>query len=502
MKYKRSAGILLHVTSLPGRYGIGDLGEGAYRFIDWLKAAGQSWWQVLPLGLPGAAEFDNPYCPQSSWAGYPLLISLDELVKAGDLTPAEAAGARVREDAVIRYAPLKASRRKLFPMAARRFFERADKGELRRFAVFCRSQKTWLDDWTLYAAARQRFGDKPWWRWPKELSARDAEALRRFRRELKEPIQAERYLQFRFFEQWDRVRAYARAAGIKLIGDVPVYCARDSQDVWSARAMFKIDAHGKPLGVGGVPPDYYSKTGQVWGGGMPVYDWRANRANRYRWWVSRLRGCLRTVDVVRVDHFLGFNSYYEIPGGAKTAVKGRWVKGPGDELFKAIKRELGEVPFIAEDLGIITPEVLGLRDRWDLPGMRVLQFAFSGDPRNNIHLPIWHMAHSVVYPGTHDNDTSAGWYRKASAAERRLFRSYAGSDGRRPHLDMIRLAYGSVANMAIIPMQDVLGLDSSARMNTPSVIKDKFNYVWKLKASQLKPDTAKMLAENAAIYGR
>ena len=500
MHFERSAGVLLHVTSLPGACGIGDLGSGAFRFVDWLAEAGQSWWQVLPLGLPGERDANIPYYPQSSWAGSPLYVSFEELVKAGDLTAEELRGAKVAHAPKIKYAGVKALRRKLLTTAAKRFFGRQDRRETAAYKEFCRRESYWLEDWALFAAAKKHFPGKSWWQWPQALSQREVGALKTYRRELAESIAAEKYIQFRFFEQWDRLRSYAKKNGVRLIGDVPVYCAHDSADIWANRNMFKVDRNGKALRVGGVPPDYFSKTGQLWGN--PVYNWPANRADRYRWWIARLKGLLRTVDVVRVDHFLGFNRYYEISARAKTAINGRWVKGPGDDLFKAIHRALGDVPFIAEDLGVITPEVIGLRDRWHLPGMRVLQFAFGGDPRENIHLPIWHTSHSVVYPGTHDNDTCVGWYKHAGLLEKHAFRRYAGSDGRRPHFDMTRLAFASVANLAVVAMQDVLGLDSSARLNTPGVIKDNFNYLWKLVPAQLSKASALRLRDLTVAYGR
>ena len=496
MRIERSAGILLHVISLPGAYGIGDLGPAAYEFIDWLHAAGQKWWQVLPLGLP--AQFNSPYLAQSSWAGSPLFVSLDLLAAAGDLRSEEIRAARVKNSARIDYRPVHLSRNRLLPLAAQRFFARNDRREMRRYNDFCLRNRSWLDDWALFAGARSRFGHKPWWRWPAEMARHSRSALERFSREQSPLVEAGRYVQFRFFEQWEKLRGYAGKRGIKIIGDVPIYAALDSADVWAAPQLFKLKPDGQPRFVAGVPPDYFSRTGQLWG--HPVYDWKRHASTGFKWWISRLRAALALADVVRIDHFRGLEAYWEIPAPARNAVKGRWAKGPGASFLQAVFRALGDAPFIAEDLGVITPGVRALKERWDLPGMHILQFAFGGDLRRNTHLPHMNTAQSVVYTGTHDNDTSLGWYRKAPSAERRAFRLYTGNAGQDAHRAMIRAAYCSPASLAIIPVQDVLGLGSGARLNRPGI--NEGIYLWKLVPAQLNGRNARRMKDLCSIFGR
>lgn len=492
MRFRRSAGVLLHVSSLPGPCGIGDLGAEAYRFLDWLVEAGQSYWQVLPLGPD---EHGNPYVAQSSWAGSPYFISLEELARAGDLTPGEVDSARSPSKGLVDYDQVRASRDALLPLAAGRFARRAEGREKEYFERFCEAEKGWLDDWALFAAAKKHFGGEPWWRWPKAAALRTG--LAPLRTKLAGAVAAEKYAQFRFFEQWERLRSRAAGAGVKLVGDVPFYCARDSADVWAARDRFLLAADGSPKVVSGVPPDYFAKDGQLWG--TPIYDWKKNAAEGFAWWIGRLRGVLRLVDLLRIDHFRAFEAYWEVQATAETARGGRWVKGPGDAFFAAVRRELGDAPLIAEDLGVITKPVRDLRDRWDLPGMRVLQFAFS-EGAASPHLPIHHVRHCVVYSGTHDNDTTAGWYEKASDREKDGFRRFTCTDGSAAHHHMTRVAYASVADLAVVPMQDVLGLGSWARMNVPGVAKG--NWRWKLVPEQVGRDGARMLGGLAETFGR
>ncbi len=494
MRFERSCGLLLHLSSLPSEYGIGEVGPAAHAFVDLLADAGQRWWQVLPLG---PSDRGHPYLAQSSQAGSPLLVSLDELVEVGDLDPLEVEPARDAYGSLVDFPSVIAQRERLMPLAAKRFFRRGDHPARQRYEQFCADEANWLDDWALYAAAKVHFGLRPWWEWPRDLALHRPAALRRFSDRLADGMAVARYVQWRFFEQWTRLREHAHSRGVRLIGDLPIYCSRDSMDVWASRKMFQLDGKGVPEVVSGVPPDYFAKDGQLWG--TPVYDWPVHEKQGYAWWLGRLTGVLRHVDVVRIDHFRAFESYWEVPADAETARTGRWVPGPRDAFFQAVRDALGDAPLIAEDLGIITRAVRELRDRWELPGMRVLQFAF-GQGAASPHLPVYHPDNSVVYTSTHDNDTSVGWYDAAPDWEQDCFRRYTASDGGSPHWHLIHTAYGSVADLAIVPVQDVLGLGSEARMNTPGIADG--NWRWKLVPGQLEPGAGAMIRDLAGIFGR
>ncbi len=494
MRFDRSCGLLLHVSSLPGELGVGDVGPAARWFVDFLRDAGQSWWQVLPLG---PSDDGNPYIAQSTWAGAPFLVSLQDLADHGDLRHEELREIQEAGNRLVDFPRIRATHGALLRLAAGRFLGRRGKHDRERFDLFCSDEAGWLDDWALYAAARRHHKDAPWWAWPRDLALRDAAALKGWRRKLDTAIANERYVQFRFREQWDRLRGRARDAGIRLIGDLPIYCSRDSADVWASQDRFQLDEDGHPIAVSGVPPDYFAVDGQLWG--TPLYDWPRHREEGFAWWIDRLRGVLGLVDVVRVDHFRAFDSYWEVPASATTARTGRWLPGPGDAFFQAVREALGEAPLIAEDLGIITRDVDELRRRWDLPGMKVLQFGF-GQGGCSPHLPVYHEANSVVYPGTHDNDTCRGWYRTAPEEERDHFRRFTATDGGSPHYHMMLAAHRSVADLAVVAVQDVLGLDSDARMNVPGV--PTGNWRWRLVPGQLDPGAAAMMREMAGICGR
>ncbi len=493
MELERSAGILLHITSLPGDYGIGDLGAGARRFVDWLSQAGQRWWQVLPLGPLDVSC--NPYSSSSSWAGAEELLDLEHLVQCGDLRMSEIRAAK-QPGAKIRYDRVRSSRARLLALAAERFFEKKGR-EYAEYEKFCARERWWLDSWAMFSVLRT-VNRAPWWKWPRPLAMGDSSALRKFSLEHAALIHGAKYRQFRFEQQWQSLKEYAAAAGVRLIGDLPIYCPRDSQDVWAARDMFKFDRGGRMIAQSGVPPDYFSATGQLWG--TPVYDWAAHKANRFAWWIDRLRGTLRRVDLLRLDHFRALHDYWEVPASAKTAKKGRWQPGPGDAFLTAVSKRLG-TPFIAEDLGMITEGVYDLRDRWDLPGMRVLQFAFGGGSAN-IHLPHHYVRRCIVYTGTHDNDTTVGWFKKAGRDERAALRRYVGHTTASPNVILMRLAFQSVADLAIVPMQDVLGLGSEARQNLPGAAVKGGNFRWKLAANQLSQRAARELRELTETYGR
>lgn len=478
---RRTAGILLHPTSLPGPHGIGELGPEALRFVRFLEEAGQGIWQVLPLG-PTAA---SPYSTHSAFAGNPLLISTNRL-EADGLTDPEASSAPGPVD----YPAVARSKERLLRGAHQRWKPDGD------FRGFREEHGGWLEDWALYAALRWRFGGAPWNRWPRGCARREKRALARAREELEEEISFHRFVQYRFFRDWGEIKNAANTAGIEVMGDVPIFVLHDSADVWANQEHFFLDGRGEPTVVAGVPPDYFSESGQLWGN--PLYRWGRMREDGYAWWVSRMRMALTLCDLARVDHFRGFEAYWEIPAGEETAANGRWVEGPGAELFAALRHALGELPLVAEDLGDITPEVTALREELGLPGMKVLQFAFS-DP-DNPFLPHNHAGVDwVAYTGTHDNDTTAGWWSLATPGERAFARHYLGKEYVGVW-DFVRLAYSSVARRTVIPLQDVLGLDSDARMNTPGTVEG--NWAWRMDGTELTPQLAARLRQLSEIFGR
>lgn len=490
----RSAGVLLHVTSLAGPYGIGDLGPAAYEWVDVLSRAGQSWWQILPLGPPGAG--DSPYQCYSAFAGNPMLISPQRLVDDG-LLRAEAVGPPGFPAERVDYPAVTEFKRHLLADAWQAFGRGEAPGLRGPFKRFCTTQAQWLDDYALFMALRERHGPGSWTDWPRDLVMRDPSALQDARRRLADLIGRHQFEQFLFFRQLNDLRGYARRAGVRLIGDLPMFVSPESADVWANPGLFLLDERRRPRVVAGVPPDYFSKSGQRWGN--PLYNWRAMKRTRYRWWVDRLRATLRQVDLVRLDHFRGFEAFWEVPARNRTARQGRWVKAPGAELLKRVRSGLGGLPFIAEDLGLITPQVEALRDAFGLPGMRVLQFAFGGS-FDNPFLPHRYCRNAVVYTGTHDNDTTAGWYASLSKDEQARVRRYAACDGSHIAWDLMRIAWSSVARIAIAPLQDVLALDSEARMNTPG--KPTGNWRWRVTPQMLRNDLLDWLRELTETYDR
>ena len=483
----RKSGILLHPTSLPGDWGIGDLGPAAYRFVDFLAGSGQRLWQILPLGPPGCGH--SPYQAYSSIAGNPLLLSLSELTAQGWLEPEDL---RVRPgfpDSVVDFPSVIPSKTALLRKAARAFF-RQDSHPLRRdYADFCGRMRSWLDPFAAFASLKEANGGTAWTAWTRRPDARSGTA------------DEQRFLQFEFFREWSALKAYCNGRGIRIVGDVPIFVAHDSADVRANPELCDLDARGNPRTVAGVPPDYFSETGQRWGN--PLYRWDAMERAGYRWWIDRIRHTLETVDVIRLDHFRWFEKFYEIDAGEATAARGRWVAGPGDRFFEALETSLGKVPLIAEDLGYITPEVLALRDRWGFPGMRVLQFAFGDQSTLNPHKPYNYVPACVAYTGTHDNDTTAGWFQRDSdeaRAEIGHALRYMGSDGRDAVWDLIRLALGSVADTVILPMQDVLGLGTEARMNVPGTVEN--NWRWRMRPDACAPELAAKLRALNVLYGR
>ena len=507
MTTSRSSGILLHPTSLPGRFGVGDLGPEAFRFADFLHTSGQSLWQVLPLGPTGYG--DSPYACFSAFAGNTLMISPERLAEDGLLDEDDLASAPAFEDDErVDFQAANELKKRLLEKAFARFRQTTNTQLRAAFESFCRHNSSWLDDYALFRALKDAHGGVAWNEWEPALVRRDDEALARARGQLRDQMEAQKFYQFLFFRQWFALKAYANERGIKLIGDIPIFVAHDSADVWTSPEEFKLDERGVPLVVAGVPPDYFSSTGQLWGN--PLYNWERMRANGFRWWIARVAATLQTVDILRIDHFRGFAACWEIPGGDKTAERGRWVEAPGRELFTAIRQALGKLPIIAEDLGVITPDVEALRDDFGFPGMRILQFAFGGDPHNH-DLPHNYHRNVVVYTGTHDNDTTVGWFESEAGAgstrdaaqierEREFCLKYLQTGGREIHWDFIRAVLASVADTSLIPLQDVLGLGTKARMNLPNSTSG--NWAWRYKAGALTGDTGQRLKDLTELYGR
>lgn len=485
----RTSGILLHPTSLPSRFGIGDLGPEAYKFVDFLADAGQSLWQVLPLGPTGYG--DSPYASYSAFAGNTLLISPERLVADGLLD-----GEDGQPVARIDYSFAHQLKDGLLRRAYERF-SNTDETNLRsEFEAFLREQSHWINDYALFRALKEENGGTAWTEW----NSSHADVSR---------IEAHAFYQFLFFRQWAALRKYAHERSIKIIGDFPIFVAHDSADVWINPEQFKLDTNGKPLVVAGVPPDYFSSTGQFWGN--PLYNWERMQSDGFKWWIERVRAMFAMVDMARIDHFRGFAACWEIPGGDTTAEHGKWVETPGRELFTAIRKALGELPIIAEDLGVITPDVVALRDELKFPGMRVLQFGFGGDPKKSVDLPHNYVRNVVAYTGTHDNDTAAGWFHSVAGEgsmrtakqivdQREFCMRYLNTTGEEIHWDFIRAVWASVADTAIAPLQDVLGLGTEARMNLPN--SNEGNWSWRYAPDALTSEIASRLKKLNELYGR
>ena len=494
MLSQRSAGILLHPTSLPSLGGTGDLGPAAYAFVDFLSRSGLGLWQVLPLSPPGMGN--SPYSAISAFAGNPLLISLERLAEHGWLEKA-ALKNQPPPRARIDFDEVKAYKLPLLQRAAQSFLDRGN-GDGERFAAFKRDHAWWLEDFVLFDVMRQVHDGATWSSWPRELARREAEGLHKFGTERQRELEVERAIQFAFFEQWRSLRQYCRQRGVRIVGDIAIFVNYDCADVWRNPDLFFLDDQLRPTVVAGVPPDAFSDTGQRWGN--PLYRWDVCKARGYDWWIQRMKCTLEMCDIVRLDHFRGFESYWEIPADEPTAVHGKWVQGPRDDLFQALRASLGDLPFIAEDLGLITEEVHALRERLEMPGMKVLQFGF-GDPGAHIYLPQNFEPNCVVYTGTHDNDTTVGWWESsASKEEKRHAATYFGNPSDGMHWALIRSAFASVARLAIVPLQDVLGLGSEARMNTPS--QSDGNWGWRFAAGALTGSLVEKLAALSSVCDR
>ncbi len=515
MNVQRSAGVLLHPSSLPSPYCIGDLGPSAYRFADFLQRSGARLWQILPLGPTGYGE--SPYASLSSYAGNPYLISPEILADEGYLVPSDISGPPCRDDSSVNYEAVRSWKVPLIKKAAEIFLEKKEhktaEGFL-EFETFCKENKPWLEDFALFTVVKDVFdkkaqeegvSDSRWNRyWDRDIALREKAAVKKWSEKYSREIQIIMVEQFFFFRQWRNLKKYVNARNIQIIGDIPIFVSPESADLWAERELFHVDREGRPTVVSGVPPDYFSVTGQLWGN--PLYKWEAHEADGFSWWIGRINGLLKMVDIMRIDHFRGFEACWEIPAEAETAETGRWVKAPGKKLFKAVKRELGDVPILAEDLGVITDEVVALRDAFGFPGMKVLQFAFERNSSGRLNaenefLPFHYTRNSVVYTGTHDNDTTRGWYQSLSDDERDLVRRYLARPDNDIVWDLVREGMRSVSLFAVFPMQDLLDLDSSARMNLPSTVGDA-NWSWRMPDDGMNEFVSSRFFDMASLYGR
>ena len=498
MPFPRASGILLHPTSFPSRYGIGDLGLEAYQFVDFLASSAQQLWQILPLGPTGYGN--SPYMSFSTMAGNPLIISPDLLKENELLSEEDLSDVPDFPLDLVDFDRVIAWKLPLLRKAARNFQEKATTIQKKEFEGFCRGKASWLDDYALFMALLEVRKEKVWTEWPEELRDRQPDTLNYWRGQLAEEVYFQKFLQYEFFRQWTELRSYANAQKIRIIGDIPIYVSANSADVWEHREIFKLDPKtGELTELAGVPPDYFSETGQLWGN--PIYNWDYLQSTNFAWWIQRIRELLSYVDLIRIDHFRGFESFWSVTAGEETALNGEWVKAPGYALFETIRKELGSLPILAEDLGDVDQAVFDLRDYFEFPGMKILQFAFASDAGNS-YLPFNINPNSVIYTGTHDNNTTVGWYYdNANDYEKQRLAQYLGCNGLHGIAwDMIRLALSSVANQAIIPLQDVFSLGSNARMNTPS--KAAGNWDWRYRGEALTEEYSNRLQEMVYIYGR
>lgn len=498
MRFPRTSGILLHPTSLPSPYGIGDLGPSAYRFVDFLSGAAQRLWQMLPLGPTGFGN--SPYSAYSALAGNPLLISPDSLVTDGLLQTSDCATPPAFPLEQVDFDGVKDYKTTLFRNAFKVFQTTAEPALQQEFQTFIQTHAHWLDDYALFMALKDEHHGASWTAWERAIAQRDPDTLAQKRQELNEAMTYHQFLQFQFFRQWTQLKQYANERNVQIIGDIPIYVAHDSVDVWANPTFFRLNPEtGAAAEMAGVPPDYFSNTGQLWGN--PVYNWEALQADSFRWWVQRFRGLLEYVDIIRIDHFRGFRAYWSVPEGEQTAVNGRWIEAPGPDLFQTVRNELGTLPIMAEDLGVITPDVDALRDQFEFPGMKVLQFAFDGGDDNPFLPKNYPTSNCVVYTGTHDNDTTVGWFNSLSHDAQDRVRHYLG--GISPsgiHWDLIRYGHSSTANQSIIPLQDILGLGTEHRMNFPS--KPDGNWAWRYRPDALVPILGDRLRTLTETFGR
>ena len=497
MRFERAAGILLHPTSLPGKFGIGDLGHEAYYFVDFLESAGQKLWQVFPLGPTGYG--DSPYQCFSAFAGNPLLVSPEKLLEKGFLKKEELNNIPDSNPTKIGFGQVINYKKDILRKAFENY-KRNHNGVEEAFNQFCKANEEWLDDFALFMAAKEYHGGAVWTSWDKGLVHRDEIPMKEWKSKLADEIQYNKFVQFQFFDQWKELRSYANSKGIKIIGDMPIFIAYDSADLWANKNLFTVDNEGKLETVAGVPPDYFSATGQLWGN--PLYRWKVMEQDDFLWWRKRFSQLFEMIDIIRIDHFRGFDAYWEIPGGAKTAEKGRWIKAPGEKLFNTVKKYLGELPIIAEDLGVITKSVTELRERLNFPGMKILQFAFGTDMERKF-LPHNFVQNCMVYTGSHDNDTTRAYFEKAKFENNDIYdhaQRYLNYYGDDMVPQLIRAAYISVADIVVVPMQDILNLGGEARMNFPGTLGG--NWAWRFSWDQIPHHLAQDYKELAELYER
>lgn len=506
MKFRRQTGVLLHPTSLPGAHGIGDFGAEAYRFVDFLKQSGAQLWQVLPLNPTGYG--DSPFQCLSASAGNPLLISLERLHESGISTSEEFEGVANSDRAEVDYESVIRFKVPILTNAAHSFLQGAE-NKSGDYARFCQANAHWLDDFALFTVCKSAHNGAPWTDWEREIADREPRALKEWSARFEGEIEVAKYCQFEFFRQWRALRSYANERGIQIVGDIPIYVAHDSVDVWSNREYFLLDREGRPTQIAGVPPDYFSATGQLWGN--PIYNWSVLRRDNYKWWIDRFRAAFSLYDIVRIDHFRGFEAHWEVAITETTAENGHWVKGPGADLFRALQHEFGDLPIIAENLGVITPEVVQLLQQFNFPGMAILQFAFGKDPQGPTFRPHNYVRNLVAYTGTHDNDTVVGWWTSDGnndstrtpddvVKELAFAKAYLGAGNEPINRTMIRTLLASVADTAIIPLQDILGLGSKARMNLPGT--SSGNWRWRFLPGALTSELALYLRELNNLYDR
>ncbi len=495
----RKNGILLHVTSLPSEFGIGDLGSGAYTFADFLADSGQTLWQVLPFNPTSPECGNSPYCSFSAFAGNPLLVAPDLLVKDGYISSNDLSLAPSFDPAKADYEKAATFKSRIMGIAYEKFRKMPDAGP--RYENFVNENARWLEDYALFTSLKDHFAGAPWNEWPLEIRNRSQPALNEWTKRLADGINREKFNQFLFFSQWSALKSYCNQKKIQVIGDIPIYVSYDSSDVWANSEFFKLDSDKKPLFVAGVPPDYFSSTGQLWGN--PVYSWDRLKETSYEWWIRRMEHNLKYFDMVRLDHFRGFVAYWEVPATEKTAINGKWVQAPAGEFFQMLLNHFPSIPIIAEDLGVITPEVREIMSKYEFPGMKILLFAFGGSPSTNPYVPHNHVENCIIYTGTHDNNTVKGWFEHdATEEEKENLNAYFGSefDEKTVAGQLVRTAMMSVASTAIVPIQDFLELGAEARMNTPSVAFG--NWEWRVAAAQLTPDLSKKISTLTKVYGR
>lgn len=494
---RRYSGVLMHPTSLPSPYGIGDMGQDAYDFVDFLEKAGQTLWQVLPLGPTGYG--DSPYSSYSVFAGQTLLISPEKLVEQKLLTKEDLRDLPEFDTKLVKYGDVLTWKTTIFQKAFEAFKASGDKELLKEYEAFLKEHSFWLDDYAFYMSVREANENKGWLEWEAALQNPTAKVRAEWEEKLKEKIAYQKFLQFEFYKQWGELKAYANKKDISIVGDMPIFVSIDSADVWANKNLFCLDSKGYPTEVAGVPPDYFSATGQLWGN--PLYDWNVHKKQGYKWWISRIKTQFTQVDYLRIDHFRGFESYWAVPAKEETAINGKWKPGPGESLFQAIQKELGEeLPIFAEDLGIITPEVEALRDKFNFPGMKVLQFGFEGNPTEGFYPHNFKTDNCICYTGTHDNNTTRGWYDNAKEEARDRVRRYLNCDGGNVSWDFIRLAMSSIAKYAVFPMQDVLRLGSEARMNVPGVL--GANWAWRFEKEDIQEWQAIELKKMTQLFNR